>query len=179
MVPSKKAMSCLMRLSNMTWWCLEMVYLSTQLIVSRSSIHFYKPYKLQCQNLHQSMTFICWPSFCANITGNPARFVCIARPISNIHPKTRNMEVSLNRGTPKHFIGIVHYKPSIWGYPHFRKPPYEFPWHTFPWYNNHDNTGSQIFQCMHYMHYLTAQHKMLPRSHDPKSLIDLVLNVRM
>ena len=40
-----------------------------------------------------------------------------------------DIEVSWNRvpmGTPKSSIhrGIFHYKPSIWGYPHFRKPPY-------------------------------------------------------
>ena len=43
----------------------------------------------------------------------------------------RNMihaEVSKNRGTPKSSIligrsGIFHYKRSIWGYPHLRKPP--------------------------------------------------------
>ena len=37
-----------------------------------------------------------------------------------------HMQVSWNRGTPKflHFKRIVHYKLSILGYPHLRKPPY-------------------------------------------------------
>ena len=37
-----------------------------------------------------------------------------------------NMEISWNRGTQIiHFCRIVPYKPSIWGYPHFRKPPWK------------------------------------------------------
>ena len=36
------------------------------------------------------------------------------------------MEVSSNGGTPKSsiLIGFFHYKPSIWGYHHFRKHPH-------------------------------------------------------
>ena len=36
------------------------------------------------------------------------------------------MDVSENRGTPKssHFNRVFHYKPSILGYPYFRKHPY-------------------------------------------------------
>ena len=46
-----------------------------------------------------------------------------------------NMVVSWNRGTPKSSIvsRIVHYKPTILGYLHLRKPPYMtvgYCWHT-------------------------------------------------
>ena len=36
------------------------------------------------------------------------------------------MDVSINRGTPKSSIyrWIFPHKPTIWGYHHFRKPPY-------------------------------------------------------
>ena len=40
-----------------------------------------------------------------------------------------HMGVSINRCTPKssRFHGIFPYKPSMWEYPYFRKPPYLYP----------------------------------------------------
>ena len=44
----------------------------------------------------------------------------IYNPISSMH----EMDVSKNRGTPKSpILRVFHYKPSILGYHHFRKPP--------------------------------------------------------
>ena len=43
------------------------------------------------------------------------------------HAKVTNMGVSKNKGTPKSsiFHRVFHYKPSILGYHHFRKHPYQ------------------------------------------------------
>ena len=45
-----------------------------------------------------------------------------------------DLEVSLNGGTPKSstLMEIFHYKPSIWGYPHLWKPPFDaLGWHIW------------------------------------------------
>ena len=59
---------------------------------------------------------------------NPSKHSCRIMNLQVLGAvQSHYMEVSWNGGTPKSsiFNGIFHYKPSIWGYPHSRKPPYK------------------------------------------------------
>ena len=54
-------------------------------------------------------------------------FKCVLKPLCILHLRWfiwRFPEIDLPPSHP-FLMGILHYKPSIVGYPHFRKPPYD------------------------------------------------------
>ena len=65
------------------------------------------------------------------------------------------LEVSWNRGNPPiiHFNGILTYKSSIWGYPHFRKPPFhpQISFFTLHFFQRSNSSCNETQKSSHFL----------------------------